>query len=226
MSDLIEELKEDLREEKLQAFWKTYGNWIIGGAIAILAGTAITVVWKNWTNKKQQENAQTYEKALELSKTDFSQASALFEQISQRPSGFAMLAEFQLASHALKSSNIEQARNHLKKITEMKHLTSLYRELAIILDLHLAIENPSFPGEEVLKNINNLTKSGPWQLLALELKAIALIRMKDFKAAEDILQELVKMNIPTPAFNHRVRALLALTKSRIQQTEKKADSSS
>jgi hypothetical protein len=61
MPDLIEEIKEDIKQEKLEKFWKDTGNYIIGGIVLIIAATAGNVAYKSYvTNKYESLGTKLY----------------------------------------------------------------------------------------------------------------------------------------------------------------------
>ena len=41
MSDIFREVEEDVRREKLEKFWKAYGDYVIALAAVIVVGTAV-----------------------------------------------------------------------------------------------------------------------------------------------------------------------------------------
>ncbi len=52
MSDLLNEIKEDVMREKYAFLWNKYGNYIIGLAVALLLLTGGLVTFSNHINSK------------------------------------------------------------------------------------------------------------------------------------------------------------------------------
>ena len=45
MADIFQEVDEDLRRDRATALWRKYGIYVLGVAIALVAGTA---AWSGW----------------------------------------------------------------------------------------------------------------------------------------------------------------------------------
>ena len=206
MSDLLDEIKEDLHEERIQQLWKNYGSWLVGGVVIILASTAGGVAWQSWSASKQADYASTYAKALSLESERIEESIQLLEALSERSTGFSFLAKFHLASQALKAGDRSQAQTHLHGVEKMGHLDPLYRDLAKLMSLYIGLE--SLDPHEGLKEVDSLTEEkNPWRYLALELKGLLLMKKKDYALAQATFDSLAALNLPIPAFNHRVKAL-------------------
>ena len=46
--NLLREIQEDLRRERLEKLWKRYGSVLIGAALAIVVAVAAYQAWKAW----------------------------------------------------------------------------------------------------------------------------------------------------------------------------------
>lgn len=55
MSELLRELEEDLRNERLQKFWHSFGKAIIALSVVIVCLTAATVIWQNVARGRAME---------------------------------------------------------------------------------------------------------------------------------------------------------------------------
>ena len=212
MSDLLDEIKEDLHEERIQQLWKNYGSWLVGGVVAILGSTALGVAWQSWSASKQSDYASTYANALTIESERLEESLKLLEDLSHRSTGFALLAKFHLASHALKAGDRAQAKSHLHEVGKMGHLDPLYRDLAKLMSLYIGLD--TLEANEGLKELETLTgEKNPWRYLALELKGLLLLKKKDYALAQATFDSLVALNLPIPAFSHRVKALAAWAKA-------------
>ncbi len=47
MNELIHEVEESLRQERLQAMWREYGPYVIGGAVLAVLFTALSAGWRS-----------------------------------------------------------------------------------------------------------------------------------------------------------------------------------
>jgi len=55
MTDVFDEINDDLRREKLKAFWAENGRWIIGTAIAAVLLTAALSFWQQWKHSRNMK---------------------------------------------------------------------------------------------------------------------------------------------------------------------------
>ena len=66
MSDIFREVDEELRQDKLTALWKKYGNVILGAAVLIVAVTAGVTLWKDRQHRAQEASSEAYVTAAAL----------------------------------------------------------------------------------------------------------------------------------------------------------------
>lgn len=57
MSELLREIQEDIRNERLERLWHSFGRLMIGASVAVIAITIVVVVWQD--HKKDYASAQT-----------------------------------------------------------------------------------------------------------------------------------------------------------------------
>lgn len=55
---LLKEADEALRQEKMEAMWKEWGQTIVGVALMVIFGTMLGVGWKNWRNSVHESSTQ------------------------------------------------------------------------------------------------------------------------------------------------------------------------
>ena len=67
MSDIFNEVDEEVRREQLKKLWERYGNLIIAAAFLVVAGVAAWRGYEYWQARKAAEAGAVYESALKLS---------------------------------------------------------------------------------------------------------------------------------------------------------------
>lgn len=224
MSDLLAEIKEDMREEQLQKFWRHYGSWVIGVVIAILAGAAIGIGWQNWNERRQKEHAADFSRAVKLEPSQYGEAEAIYMRLAKTSSGFAVLSKLRLATHALHQGTREKALEHLKEIELAKGGDAIYRDFAKLMRIHLSLDQGA-PIDDLLKDAESLTHvDNPWRPMALEAKAALLMKRGDKAMAQAIFSELAASPAgrASQAFHERTKALAQALKL---ATEEPAQSS-
>ena len=96
MSDLIEEIKEDVRFDQLIKFFRTYANYIISAVLVGLIFSASYIFWQHSKEKQQQVMATRFDQALQESMNGHNkQAMALLTALEQSASsGYKTLVAF------------------------------------------------------------------------------------------------------------------------------------
>ena len=97
MSDnLFREVDEELRKDKLQDLWKRYGAVVIAGCLALVLGTAGSVLWRNYQADQRSAESARFAAALELVERGDSAAavSAFAALADDAGGGYALVARF------------------------------------------------------------------------------------------------------------------------------------
>ena len=100
MSDIFNEIDEDLRRDRLANLWKRHGNLLIGIAVVVVLGTGGWRTWSYFEQQKAEAAGARFTEALKLSSegkgTD---AETSLEAMSRdAPAGYRSLARFRLAA--------------------------------------------------------------------------------------------------------------------------------
>ena len=115
---LLREIDEELKQENLQQLWKRYGTLIVGGALLLVAGVAGFQGWKINDLNTRIELGERFAAAQALASTSTNaDAKDAFDAIAKdSPSGYQMLARFQLASLAAKQGDHDSAIGAYKNL--------------------------------------------------------------------------------------------------------------
>lgn len=144
MSDesFLREVEEELRSDKLKAFWKRYAPFIIGGAVLIVLIVAANEAWKWWRDSSAAEASERYYAAISLAdQGDLTGAEAALEAIAaESPDGYGILAQFRAASLLAEQGNADAAISAYDALSSSLNEIRL-RELALILGAYLAVDH-------------------------------------------------------------------------------------
>ena len=66
MSDIFQEVDEEVRRERLMQLWKRYGNFVIAAAIVLVLGVGGWRGYQWWEAKKAAEAGGAFNSAVEL----------------------------------------------------------------------------------------------------------------------------------------------------------------
>jgi len=184
MSDVMREIDDDLRQQRLREFWVENRAWIIGGIVLAILMTAGLSFWRQHTLNR---NAQaTYELFSAMDRGDETALATL--AAGKGPHG-ALAAFLAAGVHAQKGES-EQAAAIYDRIVATRGLDAVYRDLATLLSvshrldtgdaqkLHAALKPLAAP-----KNV--------WRFSALELQALLFARENKMGEAVAALTVLI-----------------------------------
>jgi hypothetical protein len=192
MSDIFQEVDEEVRRDKAAEFWKKYQNQILAGAVIIVLAAAGFRYWQYEREKAAQAAGEQFQQALaalEAGKQD--EALAGLDKIAaQAPSGYRPLA--QLAAAGAKAGKDPQgAIGAFDAVAGDAAIDPLLRDTA---RLRAALLRVDIPGEEQ-KGAAALTSlsadTSPYRRLAsLALGALGLER-KDYDDAAKQFEQVL-----------------------------------
>ena len=175
----IQEVEEDLRQERYANIWKKYGNFVIGGALAIVLVVAGNQGFKAWDHNKRLEQGQAFTAAAILDRDGkFDEAEKAFAQLSNGGGGYAVLARLREAALQAKKGDAKGASAAYFELADDTSVSEVYRGLANILGALHGFD--SLEPMAIQQRVAPLMADGnPWRHSAKELHALA-----DWKAGK------------------------------------------
>ncbi|HEY4809143.1 MAG TPA: tetratricopeptide repeat protein [Roseiarcus sp.] len=186
MSDIFQEVDEEVRRDKAAEFWKKYQNLILAGAALVVLASGGFRYWQYERERAQQAAGDQYQQALAaLEGGKLDEAKAGLDKIAaQAPSGYRALAQM-TAAGAEASKDPQGAIGAFDAISGDAAIDPLLRDAA---RLRAALLRVDIAGEEqkgaaALTSLS--TDNGPYRRLArLALGALALERKDSDDAAK------------------------------------------
>ncbi len=185
VSDLMNEIKQELKEEKYAALWKKYQNHIYSVILAVLVVTAGVSFWNRYQEGRRQEVAATYFNALQaLEHKDQKIALNLLDEIpAQNRGGYKDLSRFLAAALLQEQGKEDAARDVYQNIIDDTGMGDTYKNMAIIRMAYMDIENQK--PEDLLKLVQPLVKKdSAWEASAVEI--VGLLKVQQDKKDEAI----------------------------------------
>jgi hypothetical protein len=118
LSDIFQEVEEDVRRERYEKLWKDYGNYIIALASVLVLAVAGYQAWTTYELNQRRQVSDRYQAAEELARAgDPVKAEAAFGDLAKdAPTGYATLAKFQLSAALLAQGKRDPAVALLREL--------------------------------------------------------------------------------------------------------------
>jgi hypothetical protein len=192
MSDIFQEVEEDLRRERYDSLWARYGRQLIMIVVAVVLGTAIGVGWNSYRQSVRSEQTRELAEAAEQQGLGLhDEAMARLGRIGDGTDhdGVALLARLREGAILVESGDLGAAAAHYRALAESSDIPPLYRDLARLLALYAAFDQT--PPAELEPGLTALAQDdGPWRHSARELQALLALKQGDGVAARDLLSQI------------------------------------
>ena len=212
MSDIFQEVDEELREEKYKSIWRKYKYYLIGVLVLFVLAVSVNAFWKNYSLNEVNDRSERFFAALEMSQNDKIGAISLLEEFSKEESGGSeyntLLAKFNEAS-------IRKSEN------DFSGALVIYEELINNNVSSFYVDYAKLSMAEMLISLNNKTEaklileelvSSSSDLIYIAMEYIGYIEINDGNIAEAriIFNNLVNDASTTSNMKNRSREILSI----------------
>ena len=179
----IKEVEENLRRDRMQDFFQSYGKWLALGVVLFLAAVGGWIYWQEQRKREASEQSEQLHSLLTdlaagRNQTVPQRVDQLEKSHSDVVRASAMLTD---AAVALEQNNRSAAIAKYREIANDKGVAQSFRDVATVR--LTALEFDTIKPEEVVTRLQPMAKAGhPWFGSAGEMTALAL--MKQNKNAE------------------------------------------
>ena len=186
MSDIFQEIDEDLRQDKVARLWKVYGKYLVALAVFIILVIASFRFIEHKNEKNREQTSELYELASEAGRSgDKKAAIELFsDEMFDENMGYSIISKLKKAALAKSNNDLEGTEIVLKEIIINEDIPLYLRDLARLKLFASDSDNNSSQLEVLLE------EEGPWKFLALELKGGIQLEGGNLKEARSIFKEL------------------------------------
>ena len=210
MSELFDEVDEEVRRDQLKKLWDQYSIYIIAGAFLIIAGVGGWRGYQYLEAKKAAEAGGAFDRAVELSDASkHTEAEAAFNDLAAKaPSGYRMLARLRAAAEVA-SHDPKAAAKLYDDIAADRSIGTEQQDLAKVRAAGLLVDSAAY--SEMLQRLESST--GPeatFRHTARELLALSAWRANDTTAARKWLDLIANDGETPPSLRSRAEALQAL----------------
>lgn len=210
MSDIFQEVHDDVRQEKYLQLWRAYGKYAIAAAMALVVGTAGVQIRTSYIKSVRETQSGQFFAALDLlneEKNDL--ASAGFARLGSESSGYGVLARFRQAQSLAALGDTMATVEIYDKMAADLSVGRELRDLAALLAVMQLLESAS--ADELSARLAPLiTDNNPWRHSARELDGVAAFKFGDTEGARAAFSMLAEDPEAPPGLRARASEMLSI----------------
>ena len=210
MSDIFNEVDEEVRRERLTRLWEQYGNYLIALCVLVVVGVGAWRGYEWWQAKQAAQSGAAFEQAAALAEAGKSQeAEAAFAKLTaDGTASYRVLAGLREAEE-LGRTDSKAAVARFDKVAADKSAGPVIQDLAAIRAGYLLVD--SAPYAEIRTRLEPLTASDRvFRHSAREILALSAWKSHDLAAAKQ-WTDLIVTDPQTPSgMRSRVEVLSQL----------------
>jgi hypothetical protein len=210
VSELFDEVNEEVRREQLKKLWDQYSIYIVALALLIIAAVGGWRGYEYLEAQKAAEAGAAFDAALELAEQNkHAEAQAAFDKLATTaPAGYRMLARLRAAAEVATRDPQAGAKMY-DELAADRSVGAEQQDLARIRAAGLLLDTESYPN--MLQRLEVATKpEATFRHTARELLALSAWRANDTTAARQWLDMIANDGETPAAMRSRAEALQAL----------------
>jgi hypothetical protein len=210
VSELFDEVNEEVRRDQLKKLWDQYSIYIIALALLIIASVGGWRGYQYLEAKKAAEAGAAFDKAVELSEANkHTEAEAAFADLAAKaPSGYRTLARLRMAAEVA-NRDAPAAAKLFDEIAGDRSAGTAEQDLARIRAAQLLLDSTTYPN--MLQRLEPATApTSTFRHTARELLALSAWRANDAAATRKWLDLIANDGETPPSLRSRAEALQAL----------------
>ena len=173
-------------------FWKTYGNYIIAVALAVVLGVAGYQGWRHWDLSQRRDAGDRFVAAQRLADADETeQALAAFGELRRDAgAGYPLLARLREAALKAKAGDKAGAMAEYRAVAADGEVAGPYRDLATVLGATIGIDAGEDPQALITRLAPLMDEANAFRHTARELTAVAHLKLGDRAKAREMFDAL------------------------------------
>lgn len=192
MTDIFREVDEELRQERVQGFLKSYGAYIVAAFVAVVgvvAGVQFYGAWKQGAAGTSGEQFTTAIRLIDDGK--YAEAEPVLAELAKDGAGaYPTLARLQEAAALAAAGKSAEAVALYDAISGDGSVASEFRDLASLRAALLLVDSAA--PEEIANRIGDLASNDNiWRHTAREALALSHYRVEDYERADEIFDEIM-----------------------------------
>ncbi len=210
MSELFDEVDEEVRRDQFKKLWDRYSLHIIAGMILIVAAVGGWSIYRYLEAEKAAEAGAAFDRAVELSEASkHTEAEAAFaDLVAKAPFGYRVLARLRMAAEVA-NRDPQAAAKLFDELAADRSVGVAEQDLARIRAAQLLLESTTYPNMK--ERLEAAAAPGAtFRHTARELLALSAWRANDAAATRQWLDLISNDGETPPSLRSRAEALQAL----------------
>ena len=220
MCDILQEVDEALKQDKMAKLWQDYGRYIIAALVLVVLMTAAKSAYEHY-HRTTSERATTALLSI-LNDEDADKQAALSEFIKTSKGGSQIVAQLELAGAQLDDGEKDSALATFNGLAENSKAPAYFQDFAKLMSIQLkmdAMNDDQITAITVQLNALIDNEKSLWRYHALLNRAAINAAQADYKAAiADAARVKTAPNMPQTLINRAV-ALEQLYTIKLSESE-------
>ena len=198
MTDIFNEVDEEVRREQLKKLWERYGNYLVALCVLIVVGVGAWRGYEWWQGKQAAQSGAAFEQAVALAEAGKHQeAEAAFAKLAgDGTAGYRVLARLRQAAE-LAPTDRKAAVEAYDDIAADKNAGQVIQDLAAVRAGYLLVDTA--PYSELRTRLEPLTATDrTFRHTAREILALSAWKAGDMAAARK-WTDMIMTDPQTPA---------------------------
>ena len=212
MSDVFQEVDEELREEKYKSIWRKFRYYVIGGLIVFILGIAANAFWKDYNLKEINDRSEKFFTAIEMAQEDKVNAITLLEKFAnqeERNSEYnALIARFTEAAIRRSEKDFNGALLIYQSL-EDNNISNFYEDYAKLSSVEMLIAlNNKKDAKLILDDL--ISNTSDLKYIAMEYMGYLEIDEGNFSKARTIFTNIADDALSSVNMKNRSREILSI----------------
>lgn len=220
LNEMVRDVDDAIKQEKLEALWKKYGTALLSGIGAIILGTAVYVGVQSYQHTQQESqttvmlNAMSAENAEGALLSEESRQEALEGAAQELDGSPAAMAMLQLADRQIEAGQTDDALATFDLVVKNMAADLIYRDMAAVSSLRLRLGKAEEP-KGLIDEAKELSEEGrPYAFAARELLGLLYYDDGQFTQAKEIFSALSNNAEAPQTMRDRAAAVTSLIKEK------------
>lgn len=207
--NIIREVDEELRSDRIRALWRRFAPYIIGAAVLVVVGVAANEGWRWWQSSNAARSSDLFYTALESAEAgDIAESQEqLNAVIAQGSGGYPMLARFRQAALLARDGKTTEAVAAYDALATAS-TNQRIRELALVLAANLLVDGGDVAA--VQQRVGGLIDpNNPMRNAAREAIGLTQYKAGDLNAALETFNAIMADPLTSNEAQSRVQVYVA-----------------